>query len=246
MLTDTDLKNITYVVVEVANKKTKQVLIGYFKGFVSLNESTIYSIELKDEYIVLKNDDNIFVLRVDDFSISTISVGITIGKASISKRSFSLAHNASVELLKQIQEYFVNTNNVDEAGLIDTSQFNVDVSNYLAFAFKKYNKLEYVLTEEKENTKGITASSNNKQNTSETVEVKTTILKRTKYDKNKVIKKLADLADKVNKLRADQYVVVLPTEKEDKSKSETAANPNEDQLPPGCYGEDFHPEFFCC
>ena len=103
-----------------------------------------------------------------------------------------------------------------------------------------------VLTEEKENTKGITASSNNKQNTSETVEVKTTILKRTKYDKNKVIKKLADLADKVNKLRADQYVVVLPTEKEDKSKSETAANPNEDQLPPGCYGEDFHPEFFCC
>lgn len=78
MLTEKELNNIIYVVVEVMNRTTKDILVGYFKGLTNINEKINYSFEISDDYLILENDGAIFALKLDNFNITTISIGIKV------------------------------------------------------------------------------------------------------------------------------------------------------------------------
>lgn len=248
MLTEKELNNIIYVVVEVMNRTTKDILVGYFKGLTNINEKINYSFEISDDYLILENDGAIFALKLDNFNITTISIGIKVlngwNAPSISKRSYSLKTKGSIKLLQEVQEYYININKANENGLVNMSDFKLDKNSYLAMAMKRYNRLDCNVNHE--NVKQEKSNNTTKTYiTSKTAEVKTSILKRTtKYNKDEAIKKMAA---KIKKLKVDKYVVVLPTEKtvNNNTKKEEGKATKQADLST-LYGEDFRADYFYC
>ena len=150
MLTADKFKSLVCVVVEVLNRYNNQSLVGFFKGFVDLNDNAVYLLKCKDTYIILENNDNLFMLRLNDFNIATISLRFlnthTWTTNTYRQETLSLQREDSLKVLKQIQEYYTNNGKSSNIGLIDTSDFVLDANSYLTTAMKRYNKLTYKFT----------------------------------------------------------------------------------------------------
>jgi len=252
MLTSEELNNISYVVVEVSRKATREFLVGYFKGLILMDKSVTDLMELKSEYVLLQNEDTLYMLRFEDFNIMTISIGIETkdknGSTTITKRSFNLTSSASLKLLDQIRKHFVSTKKATEEGVITVDNFKVEANSYLEIALKRYDRLKYELPEivSKNDTKKTNGFIKNESTTVTThkKEIVTTIIKRTtRYNKEKAIKKLKD---KIIKMQSNQYNVVLPNDdvnvNTDKDNRGSHQNPvyNESEY----MHEEFGPEMF--
>lgn len=250
MLVEKNLNNIEYVIVEVVNRITREIIIGCFRGLTYINEDVTYAYKVEDAYIILENNGSIFMLKLEDVTISTISIGIKTNSWTVSKYSYNLKKDMSIKFLQEIQEYYIDHGKASRDGLIDTSDFKIDKSSYLAVAMKRYNVLNLNrITKETNNvvesgndtTKDKIIINNTKSNKVNENVIKTSILKRTTtYNQNETIKKMNI---KVEMLKNNKYTVVLPIEKtthnEDENKTQWASNTIHND-------ENFRAEYFYC
>jgi len=257
MLDEKEFENIVYVAVEVAHAKTRQILVGYFKGIIPFTNYSIYLKGMANKYLILKATNAIFVLNPEYFHITTISIGLrrtnSWGVNSTIKRTFNLKQDASLALLDKIYEFFIDNRETIKNNLIDTSKFEVHKNDYLYIALKKYNTLDFSLDgPAKSGEKKTTTGAATNTNTGKKIIVKngeinnawttTTVFERTtKYDKDKAIKALNE---KIEKLRANKYTVVLPIDKDDEKSKEDDKKQSTDLT---AYDEEnFNPAYFCC